>query len=738
MKSIKRILASVLIFSMMFTLIPTLMSNEQTSGAEAFSIKAPYNGQLVAAGYIDISWKTATGGTVRDYALYIDNEKITTTSSTTYEYYTTKVMAHEVYVEAHYTDGSTQKSATSTFGVSKKGLGLATDMGRNISLRDMGVAWYYNWGENPSSGDQYQGIEYVPMVWKETNANNLKNRVNNAKNKGYKYILTFNEPDLGNQCNMSVNDVVSTWQGLNDVSGIHVASPVTAQWPQNSPNWFQPFMSRISSQNLHDVDFITIHCYPDNYGGAGMASWFLTEVVDWTWNTYHKPIWITEFSTTGQYITATGNNGTKEFWEAVMPGLDEREYVERYAAFDFNDPKTGLWLYGNGQLTAAGEIYRDYGNPAGFTASEGEAPDYKTNVSSRNTVLDNNVTENNVVLTDYVNESGVTASASTDTGGNNPENAIDESFDTRWESVHGQDPQTFTLDLGTNRNIKRIDVLWEGASAALYKIEVSTDGSQYTEVAQVSSDTGARLDSTVLKQMVNARYIRINGIARTTIYGYSIRDIAVYGTDNKDVDITTPKPTTTPRPTTTKAPVTTKAQVTTTKAKTVTTKAPAVTNQKTQTTQFAGEFATSPNGEVSSDTLSNAGGGAASNGTVAGDASISKDEPTNDITGNSQKPKIKKVTKKKSAKNIKVVLKKKLTSANGYQVYVYKTKKNAKKNRKPIAKLTVKKNKKSFTVKSAKIKNKKTLFVRIRGYQTIDGTKHYGQWSAVKKIKIKK
>ena len=86
----------------------------------------------------------------------------------------------------------------------------------------------------------------------------------------------------------------------------------------------QVFMEKIDLNNDRDVDFISIHCYPDNYGGAGMAEWFLEQVVDWTWEKYQKPIWVTEFSTTGPQITATGGNGTKEFWENVMPGLDAR------------------------------------------------------------------------------------------------------------------------------------------------------------------------------------------------------------------------------------------------------------------------------------------------------------------------------------------------------------------------------------------------------------------------------
>ena len=857
MKSIRKILAGILIFSMMFTLIPAVTKNVQTQAANSFSVTAPYNGQLVAAGYIDIQWNAATKGNVRDYDVYINDERVTTTTNTVYTYYTTQVITHQVYVEAHYTDGSSEKTSTSTFGVSKKGLALATDMGRNISLRDMGVAWYYNWDETPSSGAQYQGIEYVPMVWKETSANNLKNRVNSAKNKGYKYVLTFNEPDLPDQCNMSVDAVWNAWQGLNDVSGIRVASPVAALWPQASPDWFQKFMDKVKETQSYDADFITIHCYPDNYGGAGMASWFLENVIDWTWEKYHKPIWITEFSTKGEHITATGGNGTKEFWEAVMPELDKRSYVERYAAFDFNDAKTGLWMYGTGALTAAGEIYRDYGNPQGFNAEE---PDYKTNFRNQNTLLDNNVTENNVVLADYANESGVSASASSSFNGNKPEFAIDESVDSRWESEQGQDPQSFTLDLGTNRNIKRIDVLWEAASAAEYTIEVSTDGNSYTQVAKVSSSTGARVDSTVLKQMVNGRYVKINGTARTTQYGYSIRDIAVYGTDNKDVDVTTAKPTTTPKPTTTKAPVTSnqKAQEETEftfdedetgastpgaaereeltgpsydpgfdpsaldytplhctdnesltldfaiQSSTIDGFVPAYTDNGnrltlTYSTDYGAPASITVNGEepaegviveqgsgfvkVDPTTLNDNdytiikvttenngevtfvirkgnppelinpgtdGSGtpapgqdytdettSAVSGTVTTAAPTAVQPTTAPTTAKVQKPakaKVKKVAaKKKSAKKVKITIQK--ISAKGYQVAIYKTKKDAKKNRKALKKKFVKKAK--VTITSKKLKNKKTLYVKIRAYNLDGKKKVYGAWSKVKKIKVK-
>lgn len=102
------------------------------------------------------------------------------------------------------------------------------------------------------------------------------------------------------------------------------------------------------------------------------------------------------------------------------------------------------------------------------------------------------------------------------------------------------------------------------------------------------------------------------------------------------------------------------------------------------------------------------------------------------------KAKVKKATKKKASKKVKVSLKKSLRGVDGYQVRFYKTKKNAKKNKKVVAKITVKKNKKNFTVKSKKLAKKKTLYIRVRGYVKVKGKTYTGKWSSVKKVKIKK
>ena len=113
--------------------------------------------------------------------------------------------------------------------------------------------------------------------------------------------------------------------------------------------------------------------------------------------------------------------------------------------------------------------------------------------------------------------------------------------------------------------------------------------------------------------------------------------------------------------------------------------------------------------------------------------------PTTVATETVKKPakaKIKKITpKKKAAKKVKISLKK-IKGADGYQVAIYKTKKNAKKNKKALVKKTFKKIK--VTVKSKKLKNKKKLFVKARAYKLDGKRKVWGKWSKIKNVKIKK
>jgi len=340
-------------------------SNDEPIIAEKLTIITPLEGQLKAAGYVDIQWNKLEGhGKIISYNLYINDSLYTSTTNTYYEYYTTKVKYHKIRIEAVTQDEQIIKGNEISFGISKKGLATEDNFGAlKYDPIAMNVSWYYNWGRgefDTINHHGYEKIEYVPMIWNATNSTEVNKKINDVINNKYKNLLTYNEPDLTEQANMSVEQALSFWPNLQSHQ-YRLSSPATAYWPSISPTWFQPFMQEIANRN-YQLDFITIHAYPENFEGKDLANWFIENIIKPTYETYHKPIWITEFSTIGNAVT---KEGTAEFLEYVMPMLDELEYVERYSYFSYDagNCNYGLIDFTTGELSPAGEVYKNLGNP---------------------------------------------------------------------------------------------------------------------------------------------------------------------------------------------------------------------------------------------------------------------------------------------------------------------------------------------------------------------------------------
>lgn len=329
----------------------------------------PTSGSLKAAGYITIEWKSAKNmGKVEGYKLYIDNEKVAETDSktTSFEYYTTKKQSHEIYVEADMQYGSVVYSDIYTFFVNKKGFCLNKDMSMNVTATDWGTSWYYNWDMTPFNYDSFQEMEFVPMMWSSFPGD--KDQIAVFPKMGYKSVLAFNEPDREDQANLDVDTAVEGMKAFQN-KGIRVGAPATSLCPPWSDNWFVPFMKKMEEQNM-DVDFIPIHHYWNWYADEG-AQAFL-DLVDETWEMYHKPIWITEFAISGDPgKTKFQRKVVMRYMKKVIAGLDKRDYVERYAWFsfsptDYKNGGSGLLNHYEGKITDLGYLYQKLGMPKGY------------------------------------------------------------------------------------------------------------------------------------------------------------------------------------------------------------------------------------------------------------------------------------------------------------------------------------------------------------------------------------
>jgi hypothetical protein len=118
----------------------------------------------------------------------------------------------------------------------------------------------------------------------------------------------------------------------------------------------------------------------------------------------------------------------------------------------------------------------------------------------------------------------VTAS-STENAGTPATNAVDGNTTTRWSSAFS-DPQWIQVDLGGSASVTQVVLQWEAAYARSFQVQVSPDGSTWTNV--FSTTTGAGGTQT-LNVTGTGRFVRMLGTVRATQYGYSLFEFQVYG-----------------------------------------------------------------------------------------------------------------------------------------------------------------------------------------------------------------
>ncbi len=120
---------------------------------------------------------------------------------------------------------------------------------------------------------------------------------------------------------------------------------------------------------------------------------------------------------------------------------------------------------------------------------------------------------------------GKTATASsTENAGTPASAAVDGNAGTRWSSAFA-DPQWIQVDLGSSASVCRVGLIWETAYATAFQIQLSTDGSTWTNVYATTAGTGG---TQTLAVSGTARYVRMYGTARATQYGYSLWELQVF------------------------------------------------------------------------------------------------------------------------------------------------------------------------------------------------------------------
>lgn len=239
----------------------------------------------------------------------------------------------------------------------KKGVGLI-DLHAGDRIKALNVAWYYTWKLQPIEGVAAE--KFVPMIW---GGKHFEEQLSVLKARGtVPVLLGFNEPDRVNQANMSVQKAILPWSQLVPLAG-RLGSPAPAG--VLGP-WFDRFYRMAQEQGLK-MDFMAVHLYspPD-------PQKFLAKI-DAVYEKYHLPIWITEFAVADWSAKEKlGSNRYSEeevlaFMKSVLPELEKRQYVERYAWFGAGNHsltheqvRTSRLFEKDGTLTPLGQYYSQF------------------------------------------------------------------------------------------------------------------------------------------------------------------------------------------------------------------------------------------------------------------------------------------------------------------------------------------------------------------------------------------
>ena len=123
------------------------------------------------------------------------------------------------------------------------------------------------------------------------------------------------------------------------------------------------------------------------------------------------------------------------------------------------------------------------------------------------------------------------ATASPVEGGNSAAMAIDGNLATRWASAK-DDAAWIQFDFGAKTELGYLKLVWENAYGKEYALQVSDDGQSWYQLRYVTGGKGGTEEFFNLN--ANVRYVRLQGVARATQYGYSLFEVEFKspGSDN--------------------------------------------------------------------------------------------------------------------------------------------------------------------------------------------------------------
>ncbi|MFG1867309.1 sigma-70 family RNA polymerase sigma factor [Micromonospora arborensis] len=239
----------------------------------------------------------------------------------------------------------------------RKGVGVWNFAGASQALESSKAGWYYTWGTQHPGISTPQGVAFVPMIRSAENVTAAE--LARARAAG-PYLLTFNEPDLPEQANMTVEQALDLWPQLM-ATGSKLGSPAVAWGAPDPQGWLDRFMTGAQARG-HRVDFITLHWFGADFTTSTAVDQ-LRQYLQAVYQRYRKPIWLTEFALIrfdGGGSQFPRQEQQAAFLTAATAMLGQLSYVQRYAWFGLpatDKDRSGLFSDGT-EATLVGRAFQ--------------------------------------------------------------------------------------------------------------------------------------------------------------------------------------------------------------------------------------------------------------------------------------------------------------------------------------------------------------------------------------------
>lgn len=229
------------------------------------------------------------------------------------------------------------QATISRYPPSKRGLSWAWNNPESLfaiyqpAINAKKLTWIFNW-EMWAPPLLPSTIEYVPQVRTEREAPQIEAFLTALHEQGkLHHFLSFNEPDIPSQANLSVPKAVILWheyvRPAKAKFGFRLGSPGMSSAP-GGKKWLLNFFTEIGEVASKEIEFINLHWY-------GPSVDTLKGYLEDMHQTFRRPLWLTEFAYTylQTELPSPTESEAEEFLTKALPMLDACPYLERYAHF---------------------------------------------------------------------------------------------------------------------------------------------------------------------------------------------------------------------------------------------------------------------------------------------------------------------------------------------------------------------------------------------------------------------